>query len=101
MYKYSGEVMSERTSRIMIKLDIPESIIDYYCLHERWENEGGAISTLPIEDLIPRDKIPFAPGDYFRIIDSRIDLIDHRFYYIAEIQKVPGQTEVKKSTTTA
>jgi hypothetical protein len=93
--------MSEKTSKIKIKLDIPESTIDYYRFQERWENEGGAISIRSKEDLIPGNKIPFVPGDFFRVINGSIDLIDNRFYYIAEIQKVSDKTTNKKSKRTA
>lgn len=81
--------MNSQSKQIRIKLDIPQSTIDYYRFQERWENEGGAIVIKTKEDLIPGEKIPFTPGETFRVLNGRIDLIDDHFYYIADIQKVP------------
>jgi hypothetical protein len=80
--------MNERTIRIKIKLDIQESTIEYIRLQEEWENEGGAFVPRSGEGLVPGSKIPFAPGDRFRVVNSAIDLINSHFYYIADIQKI-------------
>jgi hypothetical protein len=71
--------------RINIKLDIPEATIAYYRLQDQWENEGGSIPVKSKEDLIPGDKLPFSPGDTFRVAACSIDLIDDAFYYIVDI----------------
>jgi hypothetical protein len=80
--------MNEKLTRIKIRLDVPDSTIDYYRFQERWENEGGAIVIKTREDLIPGNKIPFTPGETFRVVSGSIDLVDGHFYYIAEIEKV-------------
>lgn len=74
--------------RIKIKLDVPESTVDYYHLMEKWENEGGAIPVKSKEDLIPGDKIPFSAGDTLRVASGSIDLIDDAFYYIVDVDLV-------------
>lgn len=80
--------MNTKYKQVRIKLDIPQSTIDYYRFQERWENEGGAIVIKSKEDLIPGDKIPFTPGETFRVVSGRIDLVNDNFYYIAEIEHV-------------
>ncbi|PWN06539.1 hypothetical protein [Rhodohalobacter mucosus] len=74
--------------RIKIKLNVPESTVEYYHLMEQWENEGGAIPVKSKEDLIPGDKIPFSEGDTFRVVSGSIDLIDEAFYYIVDVEPV-------------
>ncbi len=74
--------------RIKIKLDVPESTMDYYHLMEQWENEGGAIPVKSKEDLIPSDRIPFSAGDTIRIASGSIDLIEEAFYYIVDVDLV-------------
>jgi hypothetical protein len=87
--------MDERISKINIKPDVPENTIDYFRLQEQWENEGGAISIRLKEDLIPGDKIPFTPGESFKVIHATIDLIDDHFFYIVDIQHISEETNKK------
>jgi len=77
--------------RIKIKLDASEGTLAYNRLQEQWENEGGAVSIRSNVDLVLGDKIPFTPGDTFRILSGRMDFIDDDFYYIAEIEKIPDE----------
>ncbi|HKL14005.1 MAG TPA: hypothetical protein VJ915_00145 [Balneolaceae bacterium] len=74
--------------RIKIRLDVPESTVDYYHLMEQWENEGGAIPVKSKEDLIPGDQIPFSAGDTIRIVSGSVDLIEDAFYYIVDMDLV-------------
>lgn len=74
--------------RIKIKLDVPESTVDYYHLMEQWENEGGAIPVKSKQNLIPGDQIPFSAGDTIRIVSGSIDLINDEFYYIVDVDLV-------------
>ena len=74
--------------RIKIKLDVPESPMSYFRLQEQWENEGGTTDIKSRDELVPDHKIPFTPGDYLRIVNGNIDLINDDIYYIADVEIV-------------
>lgn len=86
--------------QIRIKLNAPESTIGYYRLQEQWENEGGAIRVRHGEEFLPDELIPVKPGEYFRVVDGVVDLIDDSFYYIVNIEKVDAANEVSGSVET-
>ena len=85
--------MKSSIKQIKIKLNVPETIIAYFRLQEKWENEGGAIRIMSKDDLIPDEKIPFAPGELFRVLSASIELIDDTFYYIVNVETVPEGSE--------
>lgn len=93
-YRKTSEVKTMK--RIKIRLDVPESTVDYYHLMEQWENEGGAIPVRSKEDLIPSDQIPFSAGDTIRIVSGSVDLIEDEFYYIVDVDLVSKADAVLK-----
>lgn len=89
--------MNTDKQQLKIKLDISKEATQYYKLQEQWENEGGATINQAIESYLPESQHHLKPGDYFRVLDSRIELMDDEVFYILDLEQVDvQQLDVKK-----
>lgn len=79
--------MKTNINQLKIRLDISEDAVQYYKLQEKWENEGGATINQAVETYLPENQIQLKIGEYFRVLDSRIELIDDEVFYIVDVQK--------------
>lgn len=77
--------MQSNTFQIKIKMDVPNSVIEYLKLQQIWENEGGALKkrdhTLQEYNLC----IPLSSGNSFRVVCGYMDLEADSLYYIAKL----------------
>jgi len=80
--------MDSNLKQIKIKLDVPENAIAYKSLREQWENEGGATESISSNELILVDQLPFKPGDIFKVIACRENVIEGELFLLADIKQV-------------
>ncbi|GEM_PF-1395895 len=85
--KKPGELMETGNQQLKFKLDITKEALQYYKLQEQWENEGGATFNQAVETYLPESLHYLKPGDCFRVLDSRIELINEEVFYIVDVAK--------------
>ena len=73
---------------LKVKLDVPKSVIEYFRLQQVWENEGGAILTIPEASFDHEIHIPLNPGDSFKVVSGKLAVEDNSLYFVAEVIKV-------------
>ncbi|MDZ7717663.1 MAG: hypothetical protein U5K72_02440 [Balneolaceae bacterium] len=79
--------MKSEIQIIKIKLDVPDSVIEYFQREQQWENEGGAIPRNEEAELEHDIQVPLKPGISYFVMDGRLDIDGDHLYYIADIHQ--------------
>ncbi|NBC66734.1 MAG: hypothetical protein GVY07_13890 [Bacteroidetes bacterium] len=77
--------MKSEVRQIKIRLDVPQEVIEYFQLEQKWENEGGAIPRNEKAEIEHDIKAPLKPGMCYYVMDGHFEVQDKQLLYVADI----------------
>lgn len=77
--------MKSEIQQIKIKLDVPQEVIEYFQLEQKWENEGGAIPSNQESEIEHNIQLPLKPGLCYCVMDGRLEVEDGLLIYVADL----------------